>query len=94
VLIFRKFSIDDCFHCKHIEKTWEELKDKFDQRNILFSSIKVDDKSPEVDKYMLFIFPCVIAEVEGKVVNRIEGVIPPIKLKQFVEEEIRKYESN
>ena len=78
-----KFYIDNCFHCNRISGTFDELAEKY-KDEINFENKKVD--SPQMEKkYNLHIYPTVVAYDGDKEIDRIEGVIPPEMLKDFVE---------
>ena len=87
----RKYYIDGCFHCKRIEKTYEELKKKFDGL-IDFQSLKVNNKDTEKE-YNLSIYPTVcVYDEDCEEINRISGFISPKELEKFVEKESAKGE--
>lgn len=78
-----KFYIDNCFHCNRISGTFDELAEKY-KNEIDFENKKVN--SPQMEKkYNLHIYPTVVAYDGDKEIDRIEGIIPPEMLKDFVE---------
>ena len=79
-----KFYIDNCFHCNRIRGTFDELAEKY-KNEINFENKKVNSHQME-KKYNLHIYPTVVAYDGDKEINRIEGVIPPEMLKDFIEE--------
>lgn len=87
MLTFKKFSIDDCFHCNHILKEWKNLESKFRDR-AEFQSVHIHSDSREIGTYNLTIFPCIIVEDNGIIKGRIEGVITPEWLREFVQTKI------
>lgn len=80
-----KFFIDNCFHCNRIEEEFWKLADEYKDRGIAFGNRHVTFSSGVDDKYKLTIYPTVILfDGEGREVRRIEGVIPPKMLEEFV----------
>lgn len=79
-----KFYIDNCFHCNQISGTFAKLAEKY-KNEIDFENKRVESSLME-KKYNLHIYPTVVVYEDGKEIDRIEGVIPPEVLKDFVEE--------
>lgn len=77
-----KYYIDTCFHCNRIKDTFEKLSNEY-KDSLEFENKKVG--SPEMEKkYNLHIYPTVVIYEGDKEISRIEGVIPPEMLEDFV----------
>ena len=85
-MVITKYYIANCFHCKHIEQTFTDLKKRFENEQIKFREVFVAGESDLTRKLKLHIFPTVIAtNDEDKELWRLEGVILPDELIKIVE---------
>lgn len=86
-----KFYIDNCFHCKRIEKPFQELSEKYKDK-LNFSTIKINSPQQE-EKFHLTIYPAVVVyDDSGEEISRLQGVIPPKELENFIKKELVKNE--
>lgn len=89
-MIITKYFISNCFHCKHIEQTFINLKRQYDGKKVKFRECFIEGPSELTDKLHLTIFPTVIATSdEGTELWRLEGVILPDELIKTVEGAIK-----
>lgn len=89
-MVITKYYIANCFHCKHIEQTFTDLKKQFECEQIKFREVFVAGESDLTRKLKLHIFPAVIiTDNEGNTLERVEGVILPKELKKMVEGAVR-----
>lgn len=81
-----RFDAHGCAKCQFGDRLYQTVaKDYTGRPDIKFAEIDVDKHLEIAEKYEIQSVPVIIIERDGKVIDRIEGIVPENRLRERIE---------
>lgn len=88
-IVFVDFWAPWCAPCRMLSPIFEEVSEKFKEKEVVFAKCNVDDDERFAMKHGIASIPCVICFKDGVEVDRNLGLVSSEELELFVEKNLK-----